>query len=131
MVAQASERSRRGNPGAVVPTAVADSAEVPFPAWSPEDLVNLTDPIVALAGRADLRDGWSRELLRLGRVGRAWHPISLSTGCHASPSMQERQCPKLLTKNQVVGERTDRRAEPATEGPLVYISCSINGYGRP
>jgi hypothetical protein len=45
--------------------------------------------------------------------------------------MQERQCPKLLTKNQVVGERTDRRAEPATEGPLVYISCSINGYGRP
>jgi hypothetical protein len=35
----------------------------------PEDLVNLMDPTVALAGRADLRDGRSRELLRLGRVG--------------------------------------------------------------
>jgi hypothetical protein len=38
---------------------------------------------------------------------------------------------KHLTRNQVLGDRIYGRLEPADENPLVYISCYINGYGRP
>jgi hypothetical protein len=33
--------------------------------------------------------------------------------------------------NQVLGERTSSRSELANEEPPRYISCYINGYGRP
>lgn len=46
----------------------------------PEDLVNLNDG--ALAGRADLRDSQPLELLRLGQVGRVWHPSASLQGYH-------------------------------------------------
>ncbi len=38
---------------------------------------------------------------------------------------------KHLTPNQVLGDRICSRLEPADEDPLAYISCYINGYGRP
>ena len=45
----------------------------------------------ALAGRAGLRDGHRRQLLRLGWVGRVWHPIDLPEGYHTSRSEQDRR----------------------------------------
>lgn len=38
---------------------------------------------------------------------------------------------KLLIQNQMLDERTDSRSEPATDETPGYISCYINGYGRP
>jgi hypothetical protein len=63
-------------------------------------------------------------------------------GCHTITSVQDRRqsrrhveerdrdkpIPKLLTNKQVLGERTDSRAEPATKEPR-DISFCINGYG--
>jgi len=38
---------------------------------------------------------------------------------------------KHLTGNQMLGDRISSRLEPAGEDFLAYISCYINGYGRP
>jgi hypothetical protein len=38
---------------------------------------------------------------------------------------------KPLTKNQILGERTESRSEPANDKPPAYINWYINGYGRP
>jgi hypothetical protein len=38
---------------------------------------------------------------------------------------------KHLTGNQVLGDRVYNRLELEDEDFLAYISCYINGYGRP
>ena len=38
---------------------------------------------------------------------------------------------KHLTGNQVLGDRIYSQLEPADEDTLAYISCYINGSGRP
>ncbi len=74
----------------------------------------------------------------------AWSGYVRSTGCHTSPSVQDRDNPpprrgarpgKPLTKNQVLGGHTHSRSEPGqsprTRSALPYIHWYINGYGPP